>query len=177
VTKHHVFVLACTLVFGSGILVAQTQKIGYVNSAKIFQELPEAQAAQRRIDGLTKPIQDSLDAMIRDYQGRIEEYQKKESMMTDAAKRQEQQRIGELERKITEYRQEKAGPEGQLARETQKLLEPIREKIKAAIAAVAREQKYQFIFDRTESVQILLYGDPQHDLTYTVIDRLKRGTK
>jgi len=31
------------------------------------------------------------------------------------------------------------------------------------------------VFDQTEQVQILLYGDPNHDLTFKVIDRLKRG--
>ena len=43
--------------------VQAQQKIGYVNSAKIFQELPAAQDAQRRIDAMGKPIQDTLEAM------------------------------------------------------------------------------------------------------------------
>ena len=53
------------------------QKIGYVNSAKIFQELPAAQDAQRRIDALGKPIQDSLETMQSDLQARYEDYQKR----------------------------------------------------------------------------------------------------
>jgi len=31
------------------------------------------------------------------------------------------------------------------------------------------------VFDKTETIQILLYGDPTHDITFKVIDRLKRG--
>ncbi len=50
---------------------AQAQKIGYVNSTKIFQELPAAQDAQKRIDAIGKPIQDSLEAMQKDLQAQL----------------------------------------------------------------------------------------------------------
>lgn len=153
----------------------QSQKIGYVNSAKIFQELPAAQDAQRRIDALSKPVQDSLEAMQRDLQARYEDYQKREALLNDAAKKSEQQKLIETERRMNEYRVQKLGNDGELARETEKLLNPLRERIKNAIAAVAREEKYSFVFDKTETIQILLYGDPTHDITFKVIDRLKRG--
>lgn len=153
----------------------QSQKIGYVNSAKIFQELPAAQDAQRRIDALSKPVQDSLEAMQRDLQARYEDYQKREALLNDAAKKSEQQKLIETERRMNEYRVQKLGNDGDLARETEKLLNPLRERIKNAIAAVAREERYSFVFDKTETIQILLYGDPTHDITFKVIDRLKRG--
>jgi len=117
----------------------QSQKIGYVNSAKIFQELPAAQDAQRRIDALSKPVQDSLEAMQRDLQARYEDYQKREALLNDAAKKSEQQKLIELERRMNEFRVQKLGNDGELARETEKLLNPLRERIKNAIATVSRE--------------------------------------
>jgi outer membrane protein len=170
------FVLALLAVaLGATGVFAQTQKIGYVNSAKIFQELPAAQEAQRRIDALGKPIQDSLEAMQKELQTRYDEYQKKEALMTETAKKAEQQKLVEYQRKAEEYRVGKLGNDGELARETEKLLAPLRDRIKTAIATVAKEEKYSFVFDKTETVQILLYGDPTHDITFKVIDRLKRG--
>ena len=155
--------------------VQAQQKIGYVNSSKIFQELPAAQDAQRRIDAMGKPIQDSLEAMQKELAGRYEEYQKKEALMTESAKKGEQQKLIEMERRMNEFRVQKLGNDGELARETEKVLTPLRERIKSAISAVAKEEKYSFVFDKTESIQILLYGDPAHDITFKVIDRLKRG--
>lgn len=154
---------------------AQQQKIGYVNSTKIFQELPAAQDAQRRIDALGKPIQDSLETMQRDLQARYEDYQKREALLNEAAKKAEQQKLIDLERRMNEYRVAKLGNDGELARETEKLLAPLRDRIRSAITTVAKEEKYSFVFDKTESIQILLYGDPAHDITFKVIDRLKRG--
>jgi outer membrane protein len=172
--KNIVFAVLAVAVCLTGAF-AQNQKIGYVNSAKIFQELPAAQDAQRKIDALGKPIQDSLEGMQKDLQARYDEYQKKEALMTDGAKKTEQQKLVELQRKAEEYRTAKLGNDGELAHETEKLLTPLRERIKNAIAAVAKEEKYSFVFDKTETIQILLYGDPTHDITFKVIDRLKRG--
>lgn len=157
------------------VLQAQAQKTGFVNSAKIFQEVPEAKEAQKKIDALTKPYQDSLEAKQRSLQGKYEEYQKKEALMTDAAKKSAQQELLELERGYNEYRLEKFGSDGELAKQTEKILAPLKEKILKAIERVAKEEKYSFIFDQTEQIKVLLYGDAAHDLTYKVIDRLKRG--
>jgi outer membrane protein len=175
VTKTALALLAAALLLFPMATSAQTQKIGYVNSAKIFQELPDAQAAQRKIDGLSKPIQDTLEAMQRNLQSSYEEYQKKESLYNEGTKKSEQQKLIEMERRMQEFRLEKLGQDGELAKQTEKLLTPIREKIRGAITTVAKEEKYSFVFDRTEQVQILLYGDPAHDITFKVIDRLKRG--
>jgi outer membrane protein len=174
-TRLFVFALVLVVIAALPSAFAQQQKIGYVNSGKIFQELPAAQDAQRRIDALGKPIQDSLEAMQRELQARYEDYQKRESLLNDAAKKSEQQVLIDMERRMNEFRAQKLGNEGELARETEKVLNPLRERIKNAISAVAREEKYSFVFDKTETIQILLYGDPAHDITFKVIDRLKRG--
>jgi outer membrane protein len=151
------------------------QKIGYVNSSKIFQEIPEAQDAQKKIDALTKPYQDTLATMEKDLQDRIEDYQKKEPLMNDAAKKAAQQEFADLKRKYDEFRFEKFGNDGEVAKRTDKIINPLKEKILRAIESVAKSEKYTFVFDQTENVKVLLYGDPKEDLTNRVIDKLKRG--
>ena len=174
--KNTVFViLALTAFIIGNALQAQTQKIGYVNSTKIFQELPAAQEAQKRIDAFSRPLQDSLEAMQKDLQARYEDYQKKEALMNETSKKTQQQLLVDMERRYNEFRLEKFGNDGELAKQTEKIITPIREKIKQAIASVAREEKYNFVFDKTEQIQILLYGDPTADITFKVIDKLKRG--
>ena len=159
----------------TGAAQAQALKIGFVNSAKIFQELPEAKDAQKRIDAITKPVQDSLEMKQKYLQSRYDEYQKKEGMMNDASKKAAQQELMDLERSFNEYRGQKFGADGDLAKETDKILAPLKDKILKGIERVAKEDKYSFIFDQTDQVKVLLYGDPTHDLTYKVIDKLKRG--
>ena len=151
------------------------QRIAFVNSSKIFQELPAAQDAQKRIDGIGKPMQDSLETMKRDLQEKYAEYQKKEALYNDATKKTEQQKLLEQERAVQEYQLTRFGQDGLLARQSELIINPIRDRIKQAIAAVARELKYNFVFDKTDQIQILLYGDPKDDITFKVIDKLRRG--
>ena len=151
------------------------QKVGFVNSTKIFQEIPEAQDAQKKIDVITKPYQDSLQSMEKELQSKIDEYQKKESLMNDAAKKAAQQEFADLRRKYDEFRVEKFGNDGEIAKQTDKIITPLKDKILRAIEKVAKTEKYTFVFDQTENVKVLLYGDPKEDLTNRVIDLLKRG--
>lgn len=167
-----VLVVAASGAFGQG---AAGPKVGFVNSTKIFKELPEAQEAQRKFDAIVKPVQDELEAKQRELQDKYEEYQKKEALLNETAKRALQQELLELEQKYNAFRLEKFGNDGVLAREQEKIIEPIKDKILKAIERVAKEEKYAFVFDQTEQVRVLLYGDASHDLTFKVIDRLKRG--
>jgi Skp family chaperone for outer membrane proteins len=52
---------------------------------------------------------------------------------------------------------------------------PIQEKILKAIEQAAKEDGFTYVFDKMENATILLYADAKFDLTYKVIDRLKRG--
>lgn len=168
-----IFVLCAVLLSMTftGDLHAQSQKIGFVISPKIFQELPEAVEAQKKLQALEKPLQDSLTAMAQNIQLRIEEYQKKETMMNDAAKRTAAQEIQDMQRRATEWSEMKRRD---LLDQQEKILNPVREKIRKAIEAVAKEEKYAFVFDKNET-ETLIYGDSANDLTFKVLDKLKRG--
>jgi len=165
-------VVGLLLITLPGAVFSQAQKIGFVNSAKIFDDLPEARDIIKRIQGLQKPVQDSLALIQKDIETRISDYQKKESMLNDQAKRAAAQEIQDLQVKGREYQQRKTE---ELTRQQDVLLAPLKEKIQKAIERVAKAENYKFVFDRTEQVQILLYADPKEELTNRVLDNLKRG--
>lgn len=169
-----------TLIFLSLIISYPTrsdaqQKIGYVNSAKILQEFPEAQEAQKKLDATGAQWQSELERMSRELQTRYEDFQKKEATMAEQAKRDQREELIALEQRGVQYRQEKFGNTGELAILTDSLLTPIKKKVMKVIEQVAKEEKLSFVFDRNEQILVLLYGDPASDYTYKVIDRLNRG--
>jgi outer membrane protein len=172
--KTRILLLTVAAVAGLISFAGAQQRIGYVNSAKIFQDLPAAQEAQKRIDAISKPMQDTLEAMQKEFQSSLEDYQKREAMLNDASKKEQQQKLMDLQQRFKEYQVVKFGQDGELARASERIVNPIREKIKRAIADVARDQKYNFVFDKTEQIQILLYGDPKDDLTLEVLLKLKK---
>lgn len=164
--------LVAALVFAVGVSIAQTTKAAYVDSEKILSELPEAQKASQELNALMKGWQDSVAAMQADFQKQVEEYQKQSSVMAAAKKDAEEKRLNDLNIKWREFYAQKLDPQkGEAAQEREKRLAPIREKVLRAIEAVAKEDGFTFVFDRAN----VLYADAKVDLTYKVIDRLKRG--
>lgn len=154
---------------------AAPPKIGFVNSAKVLQEYPDAQEVNKKLEGLSRTWQAELEKLGRDLQTKYEDFQKKEPLLKEDEKQVRRQELIELEQRGIQYRQEKFGQDGQLAALTDSLLTPIKQRVIKVIEAVAKDEKLQFIFDRNEQIMVVLYGDPKYDFTNLVIDRLKRG--
>ena len=113
--------------------------------------------------------------MSRELQQKYADFQKKEPLLKDEEKQLRRSELVELENKGIAFRQDKFASDGELARLTDSLLTPIKQRVIKVIEQVATEEKLQFIFDRNDQIMVLLYGDPKYDYTNLVIDRLKRG--
>ena len=173
--KNILFVIALivALLLSISVATAQATKAAFVDSEKILGELPEAQKASAELNALVKGWQDSVASMQADLQKQAEEYQKQASVMPQAKKDAEEKRLGELNQKLREFYAQKLDTRtGEAAQEREKRLSPIREKVLRSIETVAKEDGFTFVFDRAN----VLYADAKVDLTYKVIDRLKRGT-
>jgi outer membrane protein len=165
--------LIAALVFSFSIATAQVTKAAFVDSEKILGELPEAQKASTELNALVKGWQDSVASMQADLQKQFEEYQKQASVMAQLKKDAEEKRLKDLDTRMREFAAQKLDTRtGEAAQEREKRLAPIREKVLRAIETVAKEDGFTFVFDRAN----VLYADVKVDLTYKVIDRLKRGT-
>ncbi|HMD13075.1 MAG TPA: OmpH family outer membrane protein [Bacteroidota bacterium] len=155
--------------------LAQNPKIGFVNSAKILAEYPEAQEANKKLDEMGKRWQEELQKMTKDFQAQYEEYQKKEPLLKDDEKKSRQADLQDQQQRVIQFQKEKFGNDGELAVATDSLLRPIKQKVMKIIEEISKKEKIQFMFDRNEQIMVLLYGEPKSDYTNLVIDRLKRG--
>jgi Skp family chaperone for outer membrane proteins len=56
---------------------------------------------------------------------------------------------------------------------SEEFMQPIRQKVSDAIAAVAKEEKLNMVLEK--SLGVVLYSEDKADVTYKVLDRMKRG--
>jgi outer membrane protein len=151
------------------------QRFGYVNSQTILEQMPEAQEAHNKLNVVVQAVQDTLEKMNSDYKAQLEDYQKKQAMMTETSKKEEEQRLLALGQQIQQFQQAKFGQAGEVAQQREKIFAPVREKIVKAIQSVAKEERMNFVLDKTPDVAVVIYADQQYDITFKVLDRLKRG--
>lgn len=174
------FILLAVIVF-STTLVAQTQtatlKIGYVDSEVILAQFPEAIKAKSDLEGMVSKWRKDLDSMRTDIQKISEDYQKQAKTMKPEDVQKAEAKYTDKVQKAQAYQDQKFNqPNGEYFVKQEQLMKPVKEKIFKAIEEVSKEENMQFVFDKAGEV-ILLKADPQFDITYKVLDLLKRGKK
>lgn len=179
--KRFTFIFSILIIAGGLVAIkAQPQssnplKIGYVDSQVILNQLPEAIKAQGDLDSYTNQWTAQLDSMNKALQNDYQDYQKKADKLTDDKKLAIQKTLIQKQQDMEAFRREKfAQQTGEIYKLNDSLFTPIKQKIYKAIEVVAKENDMKFVFDKSGDV-IVLYADPQFDITYQVLDKLKRG--
>lgn len=149
--------------------------IGVVDIETIVKSMPEAENADKMIKDIGLKYRDSLQSIEKEYVAKMDDYDKQKGMMTPDQQKKEQEALKGIQVRYQQFQEEKFGVQGEIAQMREKLLEPIRSKVRAAIETVAKEEKLNFVFDKGSSA--LLYSEEKSDITFRVIDKMKRGDK
>ncbi|MFN3305616.1 MAG: OmpH family outer membrane protein [Candidatus Kapaibacteriota bacterium] len=143
---------------------------GVVDVNLIVEQLPEAKEADAKLRELQKNLQDTLMKMQESIQKKLDNYQKQKSMMPPDQQQKQEQALLEEQQKMQQFYNEKLN---EIQSKREEFLEPIRNKVKSAIQFVAMEENLTIVFDKGN----LLYSEDNLDITYKVLDRIKRGLK
>ena len=176
--KKYLLVLTALLISSNFIFAQQAPiKLGYVDSEVILTQLPEAIKAKGDLEALANKWTAQVDSMTKDLQDQYTDYQKQQGTMKEDKKKQIEQGLYSKNQEIAAFKSQKfAQGQGEYFKENDKIFAPIKSKIFAAISEVAKKEGMQFVFDKTGDV-VLLYADASFDVTYQVLDLLKRGKK
>src|SRR5258706_3166772 len=156
--KAIVMVLCVAALCAGGLQRADAQaKIGWINSAAIMDKLPEAQDAQRQIDNTVGQWQSELTKMQSEWQQKYEEYDKKKLILTDQLRAQTEKDLQDLDKKIADYRNKKFGQNGQLFVKQNELMKPVQNKIFKVLQDLAKDEDYDYVFDKSGDI-LLLYS-------------------
>lgn len=148
-------------------------KIGIVDIETILKEMPEAVEADKKLKEMGLKWQDTLLNMKKDFDEKLQKYQKQKSLMNAEQQNKEEEALQALQLQMMQYQDQKFGNAGELNLTREKFLEPIRVKVRNAIQKVAKDEKISLVLDKNTSV--VLYFEDKFDLTYKVLDVIKRG--
>ncbi len=142
-------------------------KVGHINSNDLLTAMPERAKVKKQIEDHAKQLTATLDAMRKEYDTKVAAFQGKQDVMTDVIKEMKIKEITDLEKRITDFQQT---AQTDLQKKEQELLQPIIDKAKEAINAVAKEGNYTYILD--DSVGVVLYSIPADDIMAKVKKKL-----
>jgi len=142
------------------------QKMAYINTAKVFQALPQREVALQKMQNDFKDRANELKSLKEEIKTKIEKLKRNSSLMSSDEVEKLRIDIGQLDSKykIKAQALEKASSQRE-AQEKHRLFKIIQ----GAVAKVAKKEGYDFVID----VQTMQYGNPAYDISNKVIKQLK----
>ncbi len=162
-----IVLLACLTAFGVG----QT-KIAHINSESIMQTLPEAIDAQKSLDALVAQWETEMQKMQAEWKKKFDDYDKKKLILTEQVRGDQEKELRDLDAAVSDFRNKKFGPNGELFQKQNEVMKPIQNKIFKVLDEIAKEDGYDYIFDKSGEI-LLLYSSDKLDLTSQVISRMQ----
>lgn len=147
--------------------MAQNQKFAHIDSDELLELMPEKAKAEKDMEAFAKEFQAALEAMAKEYEAKVTDYQSKEKDMTALVKQTKVKEITDLERRIQEFQGQ---AQSEIQKKEQELLAPIIEKARKAIDDVATEKGYTYVFDNSSGV--LLFAKDTENIMAEVKTKL-----
>ena len=147
------------------------QKFGHLDSQALLQSLPEATAIQNKLQAKGKEYQKQIEDMQAELQRQAEAYDKAKSTMNATKQAETEKTLQDLYNKIQQTAQDN---QKALNEEQQKQLGPVLEKVRNAIAAVAKTGGYTYIMEKAAGQPIYINEAISKDVTAEVKSQLAK---
>jgi len=154
-------------------LLAQGQKIGYVNIEYVYAQNEDARLAYADFEKEGKRLQAELENKAMTLDSLMRDYTKLELMWSEDMKLEKRKQIEDLQIEVETFQSKYfSQPNGEIYIMLQQRMAPINELIQSAIDKVAAEKAYDFVLDISQG--IVLYKLDSYDLTQLVVDELNK---
>ena len=160
-----VLVLAVLCLLGTDSF-AQKIKLGHFNSNELMQKMPEAEEAQTKLQEYLADLQAEMELMSQEYNRLMQEYETKKDQLTDLLRANKENEIRSVAERMQNFQRQS---EVSVQEKQVELMNAIVEKIKVAVAEVAAENGYTYIF---ENNGVLWYAADSDDITSLLAKKL-----
>ena len=170
-TRKSILLLAVMFLLGISVNAQQNQRIAYVDSDYILENIPEYTDAQEEINQLSKKWEKEITALFQAAQELDREYQAESVLLSEDQKRKKKEAITAKRQEAENLRMQYYGPEGELFAKRTELIQPIQEKVYNAINQVALTKNYAFVFDKAAGTS-MLYCSDKNDISDEILDEI-----
>lgn len=146
------------------------QRVGFIASDIIREKFPEAKQAEQRIRSVVEEWKRELEDMDKRIENLKFEINKNRLIWTEEEKRNKEKELEDLTTQKLTYSRKKFEPGGEYDILVKTIMQPVEEKIYAAVQKVAAENGFDIIWDK--STNPLVYVNYKYDLTLKVLREL-----
>jgi len=97
--------LMIVVALSTSAIAQKGTKIGVINSNDLLTAMPERADVEKQIKDHANELKVTLDAMKKEYETKVADFQSKQDVMTDIIKNNKIKEITDLEKRINEFQQ------------------------------------------------------------------------
>jgi outer membrane protein len=158
--------LAILLAFAGNVYAQKTIKLGHFNSAELTKRMPDADSVQAVLRDYISHLEADFTSLRDEYQRSAAEYAAKKDQLSDLLRQSKEKELKNAEANLQETYQ---SLQDSIQTKQTDLMNGIIAKIRVAVAEIAKEDKYTYIF---ESNSILWYAEESEDITPKLVKKL-----
>ena len=149
----------------------RTLEIGFVDPQAILNKMPEMKAVQQRLQNFIDRKRQEFANKQQNFQQQVDEYQQKQSVISEAAKKKEEERLGKLNAELQEFQSQ---IQQEIQQKQQELVGPLLDQIDTAVQTVAEDMGLTYVINTTTSQgdQIILYASNEARQKYNITDQV-----
>lgn len=162
-------IIAVAMLFAA--LQMNAQRVGYINTEKILSVIPEYKSAQAQLENLSKQYSQKIESEYAKIETLYQNYQQQKGSLSAQVRTQRENEIISREQTVKELQKSYFGQDGLMQKKSEELLNPLKERVDAAIKKIAENGNFMIIFD-TSLMQGVAYAKESDDLSGLVIKAL-----
>tara|TARA_B100000963_G_scaffold289709_1_gene259281 strand:+ start:46464 stop:47072 length:609 start_codon:yes stop_codon:yes gene_type:complete len=160
------------IVLVTQILSAQKgARIGYIDMDLILENIDEYKIAKKIIDQKIVVWKKEIELQKIQLKRYQDELNSERVLLTQELIADRNNEINDFASGIIFLQEKRFGPKGDLIKERLKLIKPIQDQVMSAVRDIAKEKRYDFIFDRSSDL-VMLYSTKNYDISQLVLRKI-----
>lgn len=151
---------------------ASAQKFALIDMEYIMSNIPAYERANEQLNQTSKKWQAEVEALDNEAKNLYKNYQNEAVFLSEAKKKEREEAIVAKEKEASELKKKYFGPEGELFKKRESLIQPIQDEVYNAIKSVADSKGFQLIMDRASDTSGIIFASPAIDISNEVLSRL-----
>ena len=162
-----------------GLMQLQAQRgvrIAYIDMNIILDKIDEYQKANALLNDRIVEWKKEIELKKIQLQRYENQLEAERVLLTPELITDRELEIKDFATEIITLQEKRFGPKGDRIIQRNKLIKPIQDQVLAIVQDIAKERKYDFVFDRSADV-VMLYSSKNYEISDLVLKRINRQEK
>jgi Skp family chaperone for outer membrane proteins len=146
-------------------------RLAYIDMDEILENVEEYKTAATLLDKNVANWKKDIELKKMELEGREEQLQAEKVLLTQELIEDRKLELQLFRSEIIDLQTKYFGPTGDYIQQKNNLLKPIQDQVLSIVQQIAKERKYDFVFDRSSDF-VMLYSAKNYDISNLVLQRI-----